>query len=668
MLVTPDTLTLAAECGLGVTKRRRCLLLFAALVFAAGLSCFAQPGSNIFWQGQSIYQIVTDRFFDGDPANDNADDNYHPAGRTSVHGGDFRGIERKLDYIRALGATAIWISPVVLNARGEFHGYAARDFYRVDPHWGSLTDLGHLVRAAHQRGLLVLDDVVVNHGGNLIDSLDPGYPRFKYPPDGYHLRYRNPSRQYVAPFNTNTANRRLEDLFHNNGAIQNFNDPTQTELGELSGLDDFRTESPYIRSNMVAVYEYWIREVGFDGFRVDTAKHVEMGFWQYWCPLIHRFAAEQGKPDFFMFGEVLDGSDARCGSYTGAVGGGPYKLDSVLDYPLYFAINKVFAAATGSTAEIESRYAALAGHYDVTARNRLVTFLDNHDQARFLSPDRANGNLDRLKVALVFLYTARGIPCLYYGTEQAFDGGTDPYDREDMFDGGFEQGPSLGDNFNMTHPLFQWIARLNNFRRLYPALREGVHLNEVSNPSGPGLLAYSRRLGGTQEVIVVLNTAASRKVVPERKTIYSPGTKLVNLLDTRETVTVTAYGQTPPIAVPGVSAKLFLAQSQLLPLDPVVSRVSPAHDTAGVSLGAPVIVHFSKPMNTNSVIRAFSTTPVVRGRFSWSVEGDAVTFTPENSWPAGSQIVVQIADTARDAISGDQVYGGFETRFRTTLP
>ena len=95
------------------------------------------------WQAQSIDQIITDRFFDGDPGNNNAEGNYDPTGRrgTSVHGGDFKGIEQKLDYIQALGATAIWISPVILNARGEFHGCAGRDFYKVAPHWGTLAEL-----------------------------------------------------------------------------------------------------------------------------------------------------------------------------------------------------------------------------------------------------------------------------------------------------------------------------------------------------------------------------------------------------------------------------------------------------------------------------------------------------------------------------------------------
>src|SRR5881296_1876562 len=169
--------------------------LTGALAFLAA-TLLARPAradqSPEFWQSQSIYQVITDRFFDGDPSNNNADGNYNPSGSsgTSVHGGDFKGIEQKLDYIKSLGATAIWISPVVLNANGEFHGYAGRDFYNVDPHWGTLADLQHMIQAAHARGLLVLDDIVINHGGDLIYSTNSGYPAFLAPPGYPTLRYR----------------------------------------------------------------------------------------------------------------------------------------------------------------------------------------------------------------------------------------------------------------------------------------------------------------------------------------------------------------------------------------------------------------------------------------------------------------------------------------------
>lgn len=622
-----------------------------------------------FWQSQNIYQILTDRFFDGNSTNNTVESTYNASDPWGVHGGDFKGIEQKLDYIQALGATAIWISPVVLNGHGQFHGYAGQDFYQVAPHWGRLADLQHLIQAAHARGMLVIDDIIVNHGDDLIYSSDSGYADFLTPPAGYKLKYRNSSPVYAPPFDTynatyNSANNALTNFFHNYGAIPDYNSNQHVELGELSGLDDFRTESAYVRSNMVEIYKYWIGQAGFDGFRIDTVKHVEMGFWQDWCPLIQAYATSIGKSNFFMFGEVYDGSDAKCGAYTGTQGGGAFKLDSVLDYPLYFKADSVFASAAGNNALIENRYAALGTNYDSSSQDRLVTFLDNHDQARFLSSGKANNNTNRLKVALVFLYTSRGIPCLYYGTEQAFNGVNDPYDREDMFDGQFEQGPSLGDNFNLTHPLFQWIARLNNFRRLHPALLTGSHVNLWNNPSGPGLLAYARRLG-TQEVFVVLNTAASAQTLTNRPTIYAAGTTLLNLLDTNETITVTAEARTPSITVPAMSAKMFIAASQWLALDPVVTAATPAHDATNISTVAPIILQFSQPMDTGSVVSAFATLPATSGAFAWSAAQDTLTFTPSGGFPAQTLVTVRLAATAQAAATGRAFCAGFESRFTT---
>jgi glycosidase len=639
-------------------------LLAAMAIFVASPLRAQNPG-NRFWQQQSIYQIITDRFFDGDPSNDNADGNFDPARTTSVHGGDFKGIEEKLDYIKSLGATAIWISPVVLNDRGAFHGYAGKDFYKVDPHWGTLADLKHLVKAAHARGLLVIDDIIVNHGGNLVDSDDKGYPTFKRPPDGYHLRFRNPLNTYPPPFDLSPANPSLTNLFHNNGSIQNFNDTTQVELGELSGLDDFRTENPYVREQMEKIYEYWIQQVGFDGFRIDTVKHVEMDFWREWCPTVRAFAAKQGKPNFFMFGEALDGSEAKCGSYTGNMGGGPFKLDSVLDYPLYFKINPLFARAAAPTKLIADHYAEVAANYDSASQHQLVTFLDNHDQPRFLSVKGAT--IDRLKVALTFLYTTRGVPCLYYGTEQGFNGGKDPWDREDMFAGKFEQGPSLGDNFNMTHPLFQLVAQLNNVRRLYPALQTGEQSNLWSDASGPGLFAFTRRLS-TQTVFVAFNTTTTDEILPSCSGIFAPGAKLHNVLDGKESIVVDEAGGMPPLALSGTSAKIFVTDSQVRALDPVITEIWPAHDATGISPTTQIVLHFSKPMNTASVERAFSTIPRIKGAFSWNAQRDEMTFTPRSpGFAAPLTVTVRIGDTARDATSGKSFHAAFESRYHCEI-
>lgn len=658
-------------------NRRRVIFIFAAglaVLFDGSISARAQNASNGFWQAQSIYQIITDRFFDGDPSNNNADGNYDPAGHrgTSIHGGDFKGIGEKLDYIKALGATAIWISPVVVNANGEFHGYAGRDFYHVDPHWGSLADLRRMIDAAHARGILVIDDVIVNHGGDLIFSTDPGYAHFRAPPDGYTIRYRSRAKTFAPPFDAfnltyDSTNNALTNFFHNNGAIEDYAATNQVELGELSGLDDFRTESPAVRSNMAAIYDHWIAQ-GFDGFRIDTTKHVEMGFWQTWCPLVRQFAATNSfKTNFFMFGEVYDAAESKCGSYTGTMGGGPFKLDSVLDYPLYFRINSVFASARGNTKQIEDHYDAIGANYDPSAQMRLVTFLDNHDQPRFLSVRGAT--VGRLKVALTFLYTSLGIPCLYYGTEQGFNGRTDPFDREDMFAGQFKDGPAGVDSFNMTNPLFLLVAQLNNFRRLYPALQLGGCIVRGSNSSGPGLFAYARRLSSAaaiQEVFVVLNTAATAQTLSNCPTWFAAGAKIVNLFDPAETLTVETGPQTPTISVPGTSVKIFVAQTDWKPLDPVVVSNSPVHDAREVPTNAPVILHFNEPMDTNSVQAAFSTAPAVDGKFAWSPACDKLTFTPQaGGFPAQTLVIVRVGDSAAGAISRKTFFAPFQMRFHT---
>ncbi len=642
-----------------------CVLAIFGLVET---NLFAQ--SNNFWRTQSIYQIITDRFYDGNPSNNNAEGTYAPSNPTGVHGGDFDGIEQKLDYIKALGATAIWISPIVLNTEGQFHGYSAWNFYQVAPHWGSISDLQNLVQAAHARGLLVIDDIVVNHAGDLVRSSGS---TFNYPA-GYALSYRNNSKTYPAPFNLTATNPSLTNLFHNYGNIADYNNSTQALLGWLSGLNDFRTETPYVRSNMTAIYEHWINQIGFDGFRVDTALEVDMGCWQSFCPAIHSYAATNGNTNFFMFGEAFNGSEATVGSYTGTEGGGPFKFDSVLDYPLYFTVNRVFATASGATSLIQNHYNAVAANYDPAAQMQLVTFLDNHDNPRFLSISKANNNTNRLEVALAFLYTSRGIPCLYYGTEQGFDGTTDPNDREDMFAGEFKDGPggtvlqlsSPGvDNFNMTHPLFLWVAQLNNFRRLYPALTLGSYVNQANNSTGPGLFAYSRVLN-TQEVFVVFNTASSSQTLPAHTLTYTAGTVLVNLLNTNETITLASGSQTPAITVPGTTAKIFIAQSQWQPLDPVVVSNSPVHDAANVSTVSPVVLQFSKPMDTNSVQAAFSTTPSVSGSFTWSAAHDTMTFTADGAGlPGLTNITVNLTNSAFGAVSGKTMFAPYNLLFQT---
>ncbi|HXI83612.1 MAG TPA: alpha-amylase family glycosyl hydrolase [Verrucomicrobiae bacterium] len=644
---------------------------YFALVFSLAAAAHAAFSSPEDWRDENIYFIFLDRFYDGDPSNNNVESAhgapYSPSDAHAIHGGDLKGVQQKLDYIKSLGATAIWITPIPYNVGGSaFHGYGAQDFYTLAPHWGTMTDLSNMVSAAHSRGIKVILDIVCNHSGDLIDSGDSGYPNFLAPPSGYNMRYKNIANQHAPPFNiTNATPSAFTSIFHNNGAIQNFGNTQQVVLGELSSLDDFATETTYVRTNMMNIYTNWVGIADLDGFRIDTVKHVDYGFWQYWCPQLHQYATSIGKSNFFMFGEIFDSSEALVGSYTGTMGGGPYKLDSSLDYPLYDTVNSVFATASGNTKQIENHYNAIAANYDTNAWYRLVTFLDNHDNPRFLSPGEANDNTNRLGVALEFLYTSRGIPCLYYGTEQAFDGTTDPNNREDMFAGQFEQGPSLGDNFNETHPLFQLVAKLNNFRRLYQSLRRGVHNNRWNTPGGPGLFAYSR-VFSNEEVFVVFNTASSTQTLSNRSTIYPSGTVLVNLLDTNETIMVSALtNTTPQISVPSMTAKIFIAQSLVQPLDPVVISQSPAHAATCISTSASIALQFSKPMDTDSVEAAFSVTPATTGTFTWNTVHDTMTFTPSTAWPVFTTNLAHLATNAVDSVDGNSLYAPFDTYFVT---
>ncbi|MGA0854005.1 MAG: alpha-amylase family glycosyl hydrolase [Luteolibacter sp.] len=418
-----------------------------------------------------------------------------------------------------------------------------------------------------------------------------------------------------------------------------------------------------MRDRMAEIFSHWIQNVGFDAYRIDTVKHVEMGFWDNWSPRIRAAAAASDKPNFFQFGEVYDGSDAKCGSYTGQKSTANYKMESVLDYPLYYQINSVFASATGNTGQLESRYNNLnTSNYDASSLMSLVTFLDNHDQPRFLNT--TGSSPERLEIALAFLYTARGIPCLYYGTEQDFNGAGDPSNREDMFDGQFESGPSLGDNFNMTSPRFKLVAKLNNLRRLYPALRLGTHENLWANFSSPGLFAYARRLGN-EEVFVVLNTSTSAQSIAARPTIHPAGTVLANALNTSETLTVTnGTDGIPSMSVPATSYKIFVAQPQLLELSPVVNTISPSHDQAAISPATLISLNFSKAMNTANTQAAFSVTPNTSGNFAWSNGNTVLTFTPTSNLTADTIYTVRIDSTATDT-NGLPLHGAFESSFTT---
>jgi glycosidase len=595
------------------------------------------------WRDLFIYQIMTDRFADGDPSNNNAQGAYYPNYGTGVHGGDFAGIEEHLAYIKGLGANAIWISPVALNAYGRYHGYHTQDFHTISPQAGGIEALRSLVAAAHAESMVVIADVVVNHLADLSTSRAPEWPTYRNPSD-YTLEWKSEAVRPAPPFD------RL-DWLHNYGWIGNYQDPEQL-LGELQGLDDLRTEAAAVRAALVDAHAWLIEELGIDAFRIDTVKHVELGFWQTWPAAIRDRAREAGKSDFFIFGEVLDGSDSKCGLYTGSRAGGPYALDSVLAYPLYFTLNEVFIQGK-STKLINDRWNAL-GAYDPAAQERLVTFLDNHDQPRFLSLEQGAGDIDRLRTALGFLLSSRGIPTVYYGTEAGFDGGDDPSNREDLFDGAYEWGPSLGDNFDPAAPIYRWLRLLASVRQKHPSLRRGETTTLAQSFSGRGILAF-QRASGDETLIVLLNTASEPISSGLLPTPFGSRVPIFDLAGAGSLIDTTDSAGNLSPSVPG-NGFLILSTAPDPDRSPWLVASHPDHDRPTLTATDPLEWVFDRAMEPESVHSNLTITPEVAGGFHW-LAPNHLRFTPASAWTPGAEYRVRIGAAARAAHGDQQAIG-----------
>lgn len=357
------------------------LVIISSLIILMTTNIYAEGPSLRINQADLIYFIMTDRFKDGDPANNQK---VLPKDMSAYHGGDFRGIIDKLDYIKSLGFTAIWISPVVANQIRGYHGYWATDFYETNERFGTLDELKELVEKAHSKEIKVIVDLVVNHTGGMHSWLD--------------------DPQY-------------QSWFHQRGTITNWNDQQEVEEGRLANLPDLDQGNPEVKKYLIEMAKWWIRETNIDGYRLDTVRHVPKEFWV-------DFSSEIKKefPDFYLIGEVFDGRSGYVASYqrTG--------IDGLVDFPLYFALNDVFKDGQ-SVERLTNMIEECHNLYE--APHLMGTFIDNHDVPRFVNqlyffPE------ERLKQALAFMMTYTGIPILYYGTEIGMDGGADPDNRRDM--------------------------------------------------------------------------------------------------------------------------------------------------------------------------------------------------------------------------------------------
>ena len=501
------------------------------------------------WRKKIMYLIMVDRFNNGDNSNDqlNVGNEYDPTHRGKIHGGDIKGIITKIPYLKELGITAIWLTPVLKN-KPTYHGYSIQNFKAIDPHFGTLDEYKELVRIAHQNSISVLMDVVVNHSADLIGNTQNNYS-FNYP-QGYTLKWNNNNLKHEPKYLANL------NFFHNYGNIGwGWDDPIEGVVGDFYGLDDFKTEHPEVQKILSYIYMWWILKTDIDGFRIDTAKHVDMSFWEYFLPYIRSEAAKINKTKFFMFGEIWsDYNDEMIGKYSGTkYNSSKYLFESLTYFTMKNTILEVFKYQ-GATNKITERRSYL-NYYDNTVHDKLVTFFDNHDLDRFNSRKQSSTQYiqnsqnyyDNLKLAYLFISTYPGIPCLYYGTEQGFDGYKldidygDGYVREDMWDGLFEFGPSLDDNFDTTHILFQFIKNVNEKinSEQYNFIRTG-NFAELKSDETAGIYAFSRYTTDSEAIIILNNSNTQRtNIILNTSLNYPNGKILYNIFDNNDNVIVT---------------------------------------------------------------------------------------------------------------------------------
>ncbi|MEN9223767.1 MAG: alpha-amylase family glycosyl hydrolase [Thermostichus sp. BF3_bins_97] len=406
---------------------------------------------DIEFRQETLYFLVVDRFFDGDPDNSEGPNPelYDPDRQDwgKYWGGDLQGVIDKLDYLQQMGITAIWLTPLFEQVERLFiesaamHGYWTKDFKRLNPRYigkgedPSLnnpkpTVFDRLIEELHKRKMKLVLDIVCNHS-----SPDTGGVKGQLFDDG----------KLIADFNNDVNN-----WYHHYGEVTNWEDEWQVQNCELAGLATFNENNPDYRNYIKSAIKQWL-DRGVDALRVDTVKHMPIWFWQEFNADI-----QTHKPDVFVFGEwIYSGPDVEASLQFANCSG-----MTILDFGLCVAIRAALGqGAAGGFHVIDD---IIAKDFRYKGATELITFIDNHDMCRFqtLNPDP-----DMLRVAVAIIMTSRGIPCLYYGTEQYLhndtDGGNDPYNRPMM------------ESWDPDSPLYRQIRLLSGLRRLNPAVSLG---------------------------------------------------------------------------------------------------------------------------------------------------------------------------------------------------
>ena len=575
--------------------------------------------------GKQFYFVMTDRFANGDTANDTGGltgdrltTGFDPTSSGFYNGGDIAGLRANLDYIAGLGTNAIWLTPSFMNkpVQGEgenasagYHGYWITDFTRIDPHLGTNDELKAFIDEAHGRGIDVYFDIITNHTADVISYAENQYTYIDQATKPYTDAAGNafdpadfagtdtfptmdaatsfPYTPVVDPAEANVkVPAWLNDvtLYHNRG--DSTYQGESTTYGDFSGLDDLMTENPAVVNGFADVYESWI-DLGIDGFRIDTAKHVDFPFWQQWTAKVLDYAHSQGKPDFFMFGEVYDADPAVLSPYVRDT-----DMNSVLDFAFQSAATSF---AKGGDAQVLQKMFAGDDRYTTpdSSATALPTFLGNHDMGRigyFLknTPDASGRDL----LAHDLLFLSRGQPVVYYGDEQGFTGadpGGDKSARQTLFASEVPEyqnqtlidGTPVGsaDRYGTDTALYTHIAGLSALRAQHPALVDGAQIERYAKD---GVYAFSR-VGADEKVeyLVALNNTASEATVTVPT--LTADASFTGVYGATGSLT-TGADATAAVTVPALSAVVYRADAAVTaPAAPAPLEVTAPAAGAGLS-------------------------------------------------------------------------------------
>lgn len=478
------------------------------------------------WREEFIYFLLVDRFHDDKERftlkGNQRHRGYGSSGELqSTCGGTIKGITKHLDYIHDLGCTALWLSPVFENNPESYHGYAIQNYLEVDKRFGTKDDLEELVNKAHALDMRVFLDIVLHHSGDNWFYPDD-LPYYYYEGADFPLagwRYDD----YPLPIELRNPN-----LYNRKGRIRNYDNYPETRDADFMGLKTFRTdnssEAMYVQDILLKIHCYWMREVDIDGFRLDAVKHMGEFFVSWFCSHIREYAYKIGKRNFFLFGELL-GPEDMYNKYIGPktstlVDQGTiyYGLNSVLDFPLYHTLPNVISGEIPPTKLIE-RYEHL--RKEAMGRGEygefLVTFLDNHDQVGQLMKHRFGKDAasEQIVAGIGFLLCALGTPCIYYGTEQGFEGsGEGDWNvREAMF----SLDHSSVNVLDESSSIYEGISKIAHIRKGSAVLKFGrMYICKVSTDGiffhfpdcKECLLAFSRVLYD-EEMLIAYNISAT---------------------------------------------------------------------------------------------------------------------------------------------------------------